>query len=138
MSRSKPKAVFMVAKYDYEHGTYRNDDPEACRDRLRAALTKHRIPYVCGYNACSSCGITDCFWLTGVDEDAKWEKALKSARVNASYSEEQDGDRIYDISDKKVVIRCSICRKPGHTKTTCKLNPAKYRCIAIQCKIADD
>lgn len=126
------KAVFMIAKYDYEDGTYRNDDPEACYNRLRAALIKHQIPCVYGSDASSSCGITDCFWLIGVDEDSKWENALKSARVVASYTEQEDGDNIYDISDKKIVMHCSICGIAGHTKTTCKLNPKKYNSIAIQ------
>tara|TARA_B110000008_G_scaffold275041_1_gene311823 strand:- start:13439 stop:13870 length:432 start_codon:yes stop_codon:yes gene_type:complete len=132
------KAVFMIPKYDYEEGTFRSkkpDAPEICSDKLRAALTRKRIKYATGYNACSSCGITEDFYVTAVDMDTKWESALRSARVKADFASIEDDDTIYDIRDKKYVIHCSICKKAGHTKTTCKLNTKKYKCVGIQCSL---
>ena len=130
------KAVFMVAKYEYEEGTFRtnkNNAPEICNNKLRAALLRKGIPYVTGNRACSCCGITDCFYVTGVDMNSEWESALRSARVNADFASIEDENTIYDISDKKYVIHCSICRKAGHTKRTCKVNEVKYKSVGVQC-----
>ena len=126
------KAIFMVAKYDYEDGAYRKDDPEACSRRLREALTNRGISYATGYNACSSCGITEAFIVTAVEEDTEWEIAFRKARIIASYTEDSADDRVYDIRDNIIVKKCSVCKKPGHTKTTCKLNEKKYRSIGVQ------